>query len=157
VVFSPAGNGGNRTATLTVTPLGNPALTSVTLSGTATAPNLALACPSGCFSANSTYSFGSVNGSLSATFTLSNAGGSALPFTIGSIAVAKLNSGNGSYSITGGTCGVGNTLSGGQSCTVVVRFQSSAGFSNTTGRLTVSGTGTGTPATFSVSRNLSGS
>ena len=111
VVFTPTGNGGNRNATLTVTPLGNTALSlTVGLSGTATAPNLALACPSGCFSANSTYSFGPVNGSLSRTFTLSNAGATAVAFTIGSITAAKTTGGNGSYSVAGGTCAVGGTL-----------------------------------------------
>jgi hypothetical protein len=156
VVLTPAGSGGSRTGSLIVTPIGNPALPAVALSGTATAPNLALACPSGCGTAFSTYAFGSVNGAVSASFTLSDAGATAAPFAIGSITVTRTNNGNGSYTVTGGTCAVGNTLAVGATCTVVVRFQSPAGFSNTSGRLTVSGTAAGGSAAYSVSRNLTG-
>ena len=156
VVLTPTGSGGSRNATLTVTPIGNLALPAVTLTGTATAPNLALACPSGCGTSSSTYSFGGVNGSVSATFTLSDAGATAVPFAIGSISVAKTNGGNGTYTITGGTCAVGGTLAVGTTCTITVRFQSPAGFSPTSGRLTVAGTAAGTSVPYSVSRNLTG-
>jgi hypothetical protein len=93
---------------------------------------------------------------VSRTFTLSNgsAGGS---FAITTIGVTKNNSGNGTYSITGGTCVAGTTtLAASGNCTVIVQFASPNGNNTTTGTLTVAGTGAGGVGNYSVSRTLTG-
>ena len=132
----------------------------VALTGTGVAPNLALGCPSGCANAGSTYSFGSVNGNVSATFTLSNSGATAAPFVIGGITVTKTNGGNGNYvraaGAGAGTCSLGSTLAVGASCTIGVTFSSPSGNNTTTGTVTVAGTGVGVVTPYSVTRNLTG-
>jgi len=128
----------------------------VPLTGTGVAPNLALDCPSGCANAGSTYSFGNVNGNVSATFTLSNSGATAAPFVIGGITVTKTNAGNGSYAKSGGTCVVGNTLAVGATCTIGVTFTSTSTNSTTTGTVSVTGSGVGVRTTYTATRNLTG-
>lgn len=151
VTFTPT-SAGARSASLDVMGV------QAAMNGTGIAPNLALACPGAtCANATSTYSFGAVASSATATFTLTNAGATAAPFVIGSITVAKTGTGAGTYTPTGGTCTVGNTLAVGATCTIVVTFGSPTS-STTTGTVTVQGTGVGAGApTYSATRNMTGS
>ncbi len=118
------------------------------------APNPALNCPNTCIGGSST-SWGAVSGNVTKTFTLSNSGPGA--FKISAISAAKLGGGNGIYTVTGGTCVVGNTVSNGGSCIVIVNFNSQSNFSITLGRLTVTGTASDGSGSYSASRALAGS
>ena len=157
VTLTPNATGArNAFLKLTTIRVGTTTRSNVALTGTGVAPNLALACPSGCPNAGSNYSFGNVNGNVLATFTLSNSGATAAPFVIGGVSVAKTNGGNGTYANTGSTCVVGNTLAVGSTCTINVTFTSPAGNNTTTGTVTVTGTGVGVATPYTVTRNLTG-
>lgn len=100
-----------------------------------------------------TYNFNAVGSSASNTFTLSNSGA---PFVISTLTVPKTNAGAGNYSVYGGTCGVGQTLAVGRSCTVIVLF-SSPTTSVTNATLTVTGTGVGVATPYTATRSMTGS
>jgi hypothetical protein len=134
---------GNRAASLTVTDsTGGAAAQSLGLSGTGVAPTISLG--------SGTYAYGGVTVATPATFTLANSG--TAPFVIGTIALTT----GPQFNISGGTCIVGNTVSNGSSCTVIVTFTPSdkTTFTDT---LTVQGTGVGTGAPiYSASRAMTG-
>ena len=105
------------------------------------------------------YSFGTVTGVKTNTFTLSNTGTSAAPYVIGSITVAKTGTGPGAYSVFGGTCAANQTLAVGRTCTVIVQFVPSTNNTTkgiTSATLTVTGTGVGVATTYTATRGMTG-
>jgi len=82
------------------------------------------------------------------TITVTNtaAGANAGPFTFtASPTVAKTGgTGNGTFSVTGGTCTGGTVLGPGNTCTIAVRYSGQTNTSTANGRVTVTGTGLGT-------------
>jgi hypothetical protein len=134
---------GSRAASLTVTDsTGGAKAQSLSLSGTGAAPTVSLE--------SGTYAYGAVTVATPATFTLTNSG--TAPLVISTIALTSSTQ----FSVTGGTCIVGNTVSDGSSCTVIVTFTPS-GTTKFTDTLTVSGMGLGTGApTYTASRAMTG-
>ena len=142
VTFTPSAVG-SRVASLMVTDsTGGAKAQSLSLSGTGMAPTISLG--------SGTYAYGAVTVATAATFTLTNSG--TAPLVINTIALTT----GAQFSVTGGTCTVGGSVSNGGTCTVIVTFTPS-GTTKVIDTLTVSGMGLGTGApTYTASRAMTG-
>ena len=87
-------------------------------------------------------------GTKNATITVSNTafGGTAGPVTLTAApSIAKTSgTGNGTFSITGGTCVSGSVINAGSSCTINVRYSGQTNTSTANAAVTITDTGTST-------------
>ena len=143
LIFVPKA-GGSKSANLTVKDTtGGAAKVVDPITGIGVEPAISLG--------SGTFRFGTVKGSATSTFMLSNTG--TATFMIGSIAMA-----NGTYfQVTGGSCLVGAVVLSGGTCTVQVTFSPGTTLSvSDTLRVSGSGVGVGAEA-YSASRAMNGS